>query len=179
MGGWINRLTCSVSDSFNVFFQLNSDPVPKTNSCSGTRKGVLDLSPLSPSSLCWKVSFCGGFRPWPLCLWGSYCNRLMNCSCSCICSFSGLLPWAVCALPSPVPRPRMFFLAGAAGTYMSQLYLLRLLPAATLSSSSYVAGSYPFVISCIFLLCGLWEDLCPSPPDLVHRELKDQLWEIS
>ena len=45
-------------------------------------------------------------------------------------------------------------------------------------SSSCVAGSRPFVISCILILCVLWENLYTSSPGLVHRELKDQLWEI-
>lgn len=62
-------------------------------------------------------------------------------------------------LSSPLPPAPAWFLTRAARTTCLNSIFLDSSPQLQkeLSSSSYVAGSHPFVISCIFPLCGLWQ----------------------
>lgn len=157
MDGWI----CSASDAFNVSSLTRFRPNTNNRFLFWHQERRVSSKPSEPGQF---VS--GSHRP--LCLGASY---------SVPGSVHALLfwgSWAIWAFLTSVPCPRKC-LTGATGTCLNSVssdsspQLQK-----GLSASSSVAGSHPSVTSCTFLLCGLWEDRCSSPPAMVQRELKDQ-----
>lgn len=122
MHGWMDWL--SLLQIHSMFFHLlNLDPTSTINSYPGTGEGVSGLRGWSLASLCWRVSFCGGFGLALLPV-GLLCEVLGSYSCSCIPPFLGFSLDLSVFLPRALPQ-HVFW---CVRNYMSQLYLLRLLP---------------------------------------------------